>query len=122
MPIDEKINILVVDDRPENLMAIKGVLERPELSIITATSGSEALGLVLEHTFALILLDVQMSKMDGFEVAGLMRSSEKTRHIVGTGLGLPIVKAIVSDHLGDVHVESEVDRGSVFTVLLPMIM
>ena len=81
MSSDEKIKILVVDDRPENLMAIEGVLERSDLSIITATSGNEALGLVLEHTFALILLDVQMPGMDGFEVAELMRGSEKSRHI-----------------------------------------
>ena len=81
MPDDETIKILVVDDRPENLLAIEGVLERPDLTIITATSGNEALGLVLEHHFALILLDVQMPGMDGFEVAELMRGSEKTRHI-----------------------------------------
>jgi CheY-like chemotaxis protein len=77
LPTDEKIKILVVDDRTENLMAIEGVLEQPDLSIITATSGNEALGLVLEHSFALILLDVQMPGMDGFEVAELMRGSEK---------------------------------------------
>lgn len=81
MNSDAKINILAVDDRPENLMAIEGLLERPELSIVTATSGNEALGLVLEHNFALILLDVQMPGMDGFEVAELLRGSVKTRHI-----------------------------------------
>ncbi|HSO21023.1 MAG TPA: response regulator, partial [Desulfosarcina sp.] len=81
MPADETIEILVVDDRPENLLAIEGVLERPDLAIVTATSGNEALGLVLEHNFALILLDVQMPGMDGFEVAELIRGSEKTRHI-----------------------------------------
>jgi two-component system, cell cycle response regulator len=81
MPENGTIKILVVDDKPENLLAIEAVLERPGLIIITATSGNEALGLVLEHNFALILLDVQMPGMDGFEVAELMRGSEKTRHI-----------------------------------------
>lgn len=81
MPTDEKIKILVVDDRPENLLTIEGVLDRPELTIITATSGNQALELVLAHSFALILLDVRMPGMDGFEVAELMRGSEKTRHV-----------------------------------------
>ena len=105
MSSDENIKILVVDDRPENLMAIEGVLERPELSIITATSGNEALGLVLEHTFALILLDVQMPGMDGFEVAELLRGSEKSHHI-------PIIflTAISKD---DTHVFTGYERGAV---------
>ena len=112
MPTDEKIKILVVDDRPENLLAIEGVLERPELSIITATSGNEALGLVLEHTFALILLDVQMPGMDGFEVAELMRGSEKTRHI-------PIIflTAISKD---ETHVFTGYEKGAVDYLFKPL--
>ena len=112
MPTDEKINILVVDDRPENLMAIKGLLERPELSIITATSGNEALGLVLEHTFALILLDVQMPGMDGFEVAELMRGSEKTRHIP-----IIFVTAISKE---ETHVFSGYEKGAVDYLFKPL--
>ncbi len=77
----EKANILIVDDRPENLLALESLLESPSLNIIKANSGNEALGLVLEHDFALILLDVQMPEMDGFETAELMRSSKKTKHI-----------------------------------------
>jgi two-component system cell cycle response regulator len=117
MPANEKINILVVDDRPENLMAIEGVLERPELSIITATSGNEALGLVLEHHFALILLDVQMPGMDGFEVAELIRGGEKTRHIP-----IIFVTAISKE---ETHVFTGYEKGAVdylFKPLDPMVL
>jgi len=76
-----KMNILIVDDRPENLLVLESILEDLHLNIIKATSGNEALGLMLEHEFALVLLDVQMPGMDGFETAELMRGSEKTRHI-----------------------------------------
>ncbi len=112
MPTEEKIKILVVDDRPENLMAIEGVLERPELSIITATSGNEALGLVLEHTFALILLDVQMPGMDGFEVAELMRGSEKTRHI-------PII-FLTAISKEETHVFAGYEKGAVDYLFKPL--
>ena len=77
----EKTNILIVDDRPENLLALESLLENPSLNILKANSGNEALGLVLQHDFALVLLDVQMPEMDGFETAELMRSSQKTKHI-----------------------------------------
>ncbi len=81
MTTQKKYNILVVDDRPENLLTLEGILDSPELNIIKANSGNEALGLLLEHTVALVLMDVQMPGMDGFETAEIMRSSEKTRHI-----------------------------------------
>ncbi|MDI6790399.1 MAG: response regulator, partial [Thermodesulfobacteriota bacterium] len=77
----EKIDVLLVDDRPENLVALEALLEDLDLNIVKATSGNDALGLVLEYDLALILLDVQMPDMDGFETAELMRGSEKTRHI-----------------------------------------
>lgn len=78
---NEKYNILLVDDRPENLITLEGILESPELDIFTANSGNEALGLLLEHDFALVLMDVQMPGMDGFETAEIMRSNEKTKQI-----------------------------------------
>ena len=77
----KKMRILLVDDRPENLLAIENILEDSELDIIKATSGNEALELMLEYDFALILLDVQMPEMDGFETAELMRGNEKTKRI-----------------------------------------
>jgi CheY-like chemotaxis protein len=81
--IDEpkKFNILLVDDRPENLVTLEGILESPELNIFKAYSGNEALSLMFENEFALVLLDVQMPVMDGFETAEIMRSSERTRNV-----------------------------------------
>ena len=81
--IDEpkKFNILLVDDRPENLITLEGILESPELNIYKAFSGNEALSLMFETDFALVLLDVQMPVMDGFETAEIMRSSERTRNV-----------------------------------------
>ncbi len=81
MEIIEKFNILIVDDREENLLTLEGILENPELNIVKATSGNEALGLMLEYNFAMVLLDVQMPEMDGFETAELMRSNERTKNI-----------------------------------------
>ena len=77
----QKYKILLVDDRPENLITLEGILESPELEIYTANSGNEALGILLEHDFALVLMDVQMPGMDGFETAEIMRSNDKTKQI-----------------------------------------
>jgi CheY-like chemotaxis protein len=77
----EKANILLVDDIPQNLLALKVTLEELDCNIITANSGSEALRLVMKHDFALVLLDVQMPNMNGFEMATLMRGSKKYQHI-----------------------------------------
>jgi len=112
MTEEEKVKILVVDDRPENLLAIEAVLDRPDLSIVTATSGNRALGLVLEHNFALILLDVQMPEMDGFEVAELIRGSEKTRHIP-----IIFVTAINKDKA---HVFTGYEKGAVDYLFKPL--
>ena len=74
-------NILIVDDHPENLVALEAILEAPDRNLIKAYSGNEALGLVLKMDFALVLLDVQMPEMDGFEVASLMHQNKNTRAI-----------------------------------------
>ncbi len=81
MSEQKKYNILIVDDRPENLLTLEGILEGEELNIIKAHSGNEALGLLLDKKIALVLMDVQMPGMDGFETAQIMRSSERTKHI-----------------------------------------
>lgn len=81
MSEQKKYNILIVDDRPENLLTLEGILESKELNIIKAHSGNEALGLLLDKKIALVLMDVQMPGMDGFETAQIMRSSERTKHI-----------------------------------------
>ena len=76
----EKVPILVVDDLPQNIMAIEAVIADKGFDVITAASGNDALRLSLKHDFALILLDVQMPGMNGFEVARLIRSNPKTSH------------------------------------------
>ena len=75
------MNFLIVDDQPANLIALEGLLESLELHIVKAASGQEALSLVLEFDFALVLLDVQMPGMDGYETAILMRGMKRTRNV-----------------------------------------
>ena len=77
----KKQNILVVDDRRENLIAMEALLDADDRNLVMAQTGNEALALALKHDFALVLLDVQMPDMDGFEVATLMRRNRKTRHL-----------------------------------------
>jgi signal transduction histidine kinase len=78
---DDRVNILMVDDRPENLLALEAILEPLNQSLIRANSGPEALKRVLEMDFATILLDVQMPEMNGFEVAEIIKSRERSRTI-----------------------------------------
>lgn len=76
-----KPKVLVVDDTPKNITAIKKILESLDVEVIAAYSGNEALSLLLRHQFAVILLDVEMPGMDGFETAELMMQIEETRYI-----------------------------------------
>ena len=71
--------LLVVDDYPENLISMRALLQREDWQVMTAASGLEALELLLAHEVDLVLLDVRMPGMDGFEVARLMRGSQRTR-------------------------------------------
>lgn len=77
-------NILIVDDRRENLLATEKILRHLDAGIFQANSGNEALSLVLRHRFAVVLLDVQMPEMDGFETAMLMQEHESMH-------GVPII-------------------------------
>jgi signal transduction histidine kinase len=74
----DPVNILVVDDLPEKIFVYKTILEDLNQNLITASSGEEALRLVLRHEFAVILLDVNMPGMDGFETATLIRNRKKS--------------------------------------------
>lgn len=78
-PIDGCSILLVVDDYPENLVMMRAILQRQDWCIVTAGSGIEALTVLLEREVDLVLLDVQMPGMDGYEVARLMRGSHRTR-------------------------------------------
>src|SRR6185503_19334986 len=74
-----EVNILMVDDTPENLVALEGMLARADYNLVRAHSGAEALKLMLKHEFAVVLLDVVMPRMDGFETARLIRQREASR-------------------------------------------
>ena len=71
--------VLLVDDRPDNLLALEAVLEPLDIEVVSVGSGPEALLALLEGEFALVVLDVQMPEMDGFETARLIKSRERTR-------------------------------------------
>jgi len=109
--------IAIVDDRKENLIAIKKILSPLTLDLYFAESGKEILSLSLDHDFAVILLDVQMPEMDGFEVASLLQSNDKTSHI-------PIIFVTAIDK-EEKHVEKGHSLGAVdylFKPIDPMIL
>src|ERR1700724_2313433 len=80
MTAADKINILVVDDMPDKLLALRTVLEGLGENVVTARLGREALRKLLERDFAVILLDVSMPDMDGLETAEMIRRRPRTRH------------------------------------------
>jgi PAS domain S-box-containing protein len=77
----DQVEILLVDDRPENLLALEAILEPLGQKLIKAHSGEEALRMLLRHEVAVVLLDVQMPGMNGFETAQLIKARERTRYI-----------------------------------------
>ncbi|EKN70468.1 multi-sensor signal transduction histidine kinase [Neobacillus bataviensis LMG 21833] len=77
----QKVNILMVDNHPENLLALEAVLTSPNYHLVSATSGYAALKCLLKQECAVILLDVQMPGLNGFETAKLIKEREKTKHI-----------------------------------------
>lgn len=79
MQAESKVNVLLVDDYPENLLALEAILERLGQNLVRANSGAQALRCLLNEDFAVILLDVQMPGMDGFETATLIRNRERSR-------------------------------------------
>jgi PAS domain S-box-containing protein len=81
LPVSDRAKLLLVDDRPENLLALEAILEPLGQELVRAQSGEEALRQLLHEEFAAILLDVQMPGMDGFQTAELIKKRERTRHI-----------------------------------------
>lgn len=75
------VNILLVDDRPENLLALKAILDAPDRRLFTAATGEDALHIALREELAVILLDVLMPGMDGFEVATHLKKTRRTQSI-----------------------------------------
>ena len=81
MSVQDPSKLLIVDDLPQNLRALDALIRGEDRQVFQASSGEAALALMLEHEFALAILDVQMPDMDGFELAELMRSTSRTRKI-----------------------------------------
>ncbi|MGJ4746960.1 sensor histidine kinase [Leptospira sp. SA-E8] len=92
--MNTKPKILIVDDRPENLVALETVLKDLDVDLIRALSGNEALKATLHHEFALALLDIQMPEMDGYELASILREEEKTAR-----LPFIFISAVYTDNL-----------------------
>jgi PAS domain S-box-containing protein len=107
----DKINILVVDDREEGILAVQAVLTSPDYNLVVAHSGNDALKNLLTMDFAVILLDVQMPIMNGFETAAIIKTREKSRDI-------PIIfmSAINQDEM---YVYQGYDVGAVDYLLKP---
>ncbi|OLE73216.1 MAG: hypothetical protein AUI36_00770, partial [Cyanobacteria bacterium 13_1_40CM_2_61_4] len=104
-------NILLVDDRPENLLALEGILAPLGQTLLFAHSGEDALRQLLQHDVAVILLDVQMPGLDGFGTASLIKQRERTRHI-------PII-FVTAISKGEEHVFRGYSSGAVDYVFKP---
>jgi PAS domain S-box-containing protein len=81
MTVETPINILLVDDEPRNLMALESILDSPDYDLTTVQSGREALMALLSGDFALLVLDIEMPGMNGWELAQLIKERKKTQHI-----------------------------------------
>ncbi len=112
MANDEKVDILVVDDLPEKLLVYETVLEGLGQNVITARSGREALRFLLDREFALVLLDVHMPDMDGFETAAMIRSRRQTAHT-------PII--FVTAFSDEMHTAQGYSLGAVDYILSPIV-
>jgi diguanylate cyclase (GGDEF)-like protein/PAS domain S-box-containing protein len=108
---DEKINILLVDDRPENLLALEAIIEHEDYNLIKAHSGEEALKSLLKYEFAAILLDVQMPGIDGFGTAKIIKAREKTKNI-------PIL-FITANNMDSKHIFTGYSIGAIDYILKP---
>ncbi|MEG4284118.1 response regulator [Microcoleus sp. A006_D1] len=108
----DRVNVLLVDDRPENLVALEAILNSPYYHLVQANSGAEALRCLLNEDFAVILLDVQMPGMDGFETATLIRSRDRSR-------STPII-FITAFSSNDTHVFKGYSLGAVDYLFKPL--
>ncbi|MEZ0223315.1 MAG: response regulator [Alphaproteobacteria bacterium] len=107
----EKVNILIVDDLPEKLIVYRTILEELNQNLIFASSGEEALKVLLNNDFAVILLDVNMPGMDGFETASLVRKRRKSSRT-------PII--FLTAFVDDVHAAQGYATGAVDYLLTPV--
>lgn len=109
----QRVKILLVDDRPDKLLALSSIFDGLDLELVTAQSGKETLRLVLAQEFAVILLDVNMPIMDGFETAALIRQRKISEHV-------PII-FITALNNTDTHVSRGYSLGAVDYIFAPVI-
>ncbi|HVW00435.1 MAG TPA: response regulator, partial [Planctomycetaceae bacterium] len=112
MTTAETINILVVDDVPGKLLALEAILEELGQNVVCASSGREALRRILNEDFAVILLDVSMPDIDGFETAALIRQRKRTEHT-------PII--FITAHADETHARLGYSLGAVDYILAPVV-
>ena len=117
MQVEDKASILVVDDNPAKRLALVSVLEQLNQNLVVAESGRDALRLLLSHEYALILLDVQMPDMDGFETAALIRSRKQSEVTP-----IIFVTAYSRGETDMLHGYSEGAVDYVFTPIIPEIL
>src|SRR5580693_5384853 len=113
VPPGRTVNILLVDDQPNNLLALEAVLDHHEYNLVMAQSGDEALRRLLRDDFALILMDVLMPGMDGLETAELIRQRERTRYT-------PII-FVTAIGRSEAHVAQGYSAGAVDYLFKPLI-
>src|SRR5215470_13133018 len=109
----QKVNILLVDDNPSNLLALEAILQAPDRNLVRASSGQEALRFLLDEEAAVILLDVHMPSISGLETAALIRGRERTR-------GVPIIFLTAYDSAGDSHISQGYSLGAVDYITKPI--
>jgi signal transduction histidine kinase len=112
MTNDERVNILIVDDSPTKLLAMSAALGSLNQNIVTAPSGREALRHLLNQDFAVIVLDVHMPDVDGFETAALIRQRQSSAHV-------PII--FVTAYADDTHASQGYSLGAVDFLLTPVV-
>src|SRR5437870_5703631 len=112
MTSPDKVNILVVDDLPEKHLVFNVILEELNENIVSVQSGREALRQLLDQEFAVILLDVNMPDMDGFETAGLIRKRPRSEHT-------PII--FITAFADEIHAARGYSLGAVDFILAPVV-
>ncbi len=105
--------ILIVDDLVENLISLESILDDFDIKIVRAMSGPEALKLSMKEEFALVILDVQMPEMNGYETLELMRQRKKTKY-------LPVI-FVSAIHQSDLHIIKGIETGAVDFIPKPVI-
>jgi len=110
---EQKVNILLVDDNPGNLLALEAILEAPDRNLVKVASGSEALRYLLDQDAAVILLDVHMPTIDGIQTAELIRGRDRSRNV-------PIIFLTANDNAGSSYISKAYSLGAVDFFIKPL--